>query len=336
MNESPRISVIVPIYNAEKYLTECIEGILRQDFTDFELLLINDGSKDNSSFICDDYAQNDKRVKVYHKENGGVSSARNLGIDNAKGEYIVFIDSDDYVDLNYLSILMENPVDFVITGYIQFDELNGNIMRQCFFNKAIYDEVQFKDCLPSIIDGDHMTTPWAKLFKSELIKKNKIYFDTKIRFAEDTIFIQQYLLYCNTIGFQNGMPYHFRNAINNNSFFKYNLCSDEYITTMQMELQTYKAIVRKFSLPDNQSRNVTIKDILVEYYRNISRSRFTLKGFSNYKYTMKLVCPNVSFGDRLYAISYQLVHKRLYFLSFFILRFIYPLKLWLKHISYVW
>lgn len=117
MNESPRISVIVPVYNAEKYLTQCVESILRQDFTDFELLLINDGSKDKSGLICDEYAQKDQRVKVFHKENSGVSSTRNLGIDKAQGEYIAFIDSDDYVDSNYLSILTNVTADLIVTGY---------------------------------------------------------------------------------------------------------------------------------------------------------------------------------------------------------------------------
>lgn len=335
MNYNPKISVVVPIYNVEKYLSQCIDSILNQDFTDFELLLIDDGSRDQSGQICDAYARLDRRVRVFHKENGGVSSARNLGIDYAQGKYIVFIDSDDYVDIDYFSILTETPVDFVATGYVQFDEENGHITRQHLFDKAIYTMGQFKDCLPSILDGDHMTTPWAKLFRAEIIKKNKIHFDPKIRFAEDTIFIQQYLLYCETICFQDRMPYHFRNGTNDNAFFRYNLSSDEYIYTMQMELRTYNQIVEKFNMPDNRSNNITIKDIFVEYYRNISKSRFTLKGFSNYKRTMKIICPDVSLGDRLYAISYKLVCRQLYFLSFLILRFVYPFKLRLKHISYI-
>ena len=93
----PKISVIVPVYNAEKYLHRCIDSILSQTFTDFELLLINDGSKDNSAVFCDEYATRDSRVRVFHKENGGVSSARNLGLDNAKGEWIAFVDSDDWL-----------------------------------------------------------------------------------------------------------------------------------------------------------------------------------------------------------------------------------------------
>ena len=94
---NPKISVIVPVYNVEKYLHRCVDSILAQTFNDFELLLIDDGSKDKSGAICDEYAAKDSRVRVFHKENGGVSSARNLGLENAKGDWIIFIDSDDWI-----------------------------------------------------------------------------------------------------------------------------------------------------------------------------------------------------------------------------------------------
>ena len=97
--DNPKISVIVPVYNVEQYLPRCIDSILAQTFTDFELLLIDDGSTDNSGKICDEYAKKkDTKIRVWHKENGGVSSARNMGLDFAKGEYIQFIDSDDFIE----------------------------------------------------------------------------------------------------------------------------------------------------------------------------------------------------------------------------------------------
>ena len=102
MANIPKISVIVPVYNTEKFLQRCIDSVLAQTYQDFELLLIDDGSKDSSDTICDEYAAQDTRVKVFHKENGGVSSARNVGLDNARGEWITFVDSDDYIEENYL------------------------------------------------------------------------------------------------------------------------------------------------------------------------------------------------------------------------------------------
>lgn len=103
----PKISVIVPVYNSEKYLHRCIDSILAQTFTDFEVLLIDDGSTDSSGEICDEYAHKDSRVRVFHKENGGVSSARNLGLDNAKGEWISFVDSDDWLVEDCYSIILQ-------------------------------------------------------------------------------------------------------------------------------------------------------------------------------------------------------------------------------------
>ncbi|MEG1313359.1 MAG: glycosyltransferase, partial [Bacilli bacterium] len=95
--DSPKLSIIVPVYNVDKYINKCIESILAQTFTDFELLLVNDGSLDSSGSICDEYEKKDSRIKVFHKENGGVSSARNLGLENARGEWIAFVDGDDWI-----------------------------------------------------------------------------------------------------------------------------------------------------------------------------------------------------------------------------------------------
>ena len=106
-SQTPIISVIVPVYNVEQYLPRCIDSILAQTFTDFELLLIDDGSKDKSGAICDAYARKDPRIRVFHKPNGGVSSARNMGLDNAKGEWIAFVDSDDWVNEDFLANFVE-------------------------------------------------------------------------------------------------------------------------------------------------------------------------------------------------------------------------------------
>lgn len=104
----PKISIIVPVYNVEKYIHRCIDSILHQTFKDFELILVDDGSLDNSGKICDEYAKEDDRIKVIHKENGGLSDARNVGLDIAQGEYIAFVDSDDWIEKDMYSILYEN------------------------------------------------------------------------------------------------------------------------------------------------------------------------------------------------------------------------------------
>ncbi|MBQ5852329.1 MAG: glycosyltransferase family 2 protein, partial [Lachnospiraceae bacterium] len=100
------ISIVVPVYNVEKYLERCVDSLINQTYENIEILLIDDGSKDNSGQMCDEYANKDSRITVYHKENGGLSDARNYGMDRAKGEYIIFIDSDDYVEPNMMEFLI--------------------------------------------------------------------------------------------------------------------------------------------------------------------------------------------------------------------------------------
>lgn len=114
-----KISVIVPVYNAEKYLNQCIQSIQNQSYTDFELILVNDGSTDASGDICESYVKTDQRIKLFTKINGGVSSARNLGLDNATGEWVTFIDSDDWVDKDYLQKMIEGNFnfDFIVSYY---------------------------------------------------------------------------------------------------------------------------------------------------------------------------------------------------------------------------
>ena len=135
--ETPQISIVVPVYNVR-----CIDSILAQTFTDFELLLINDGSKDSSGLICDKYAEKDSRIRVFHKENGGVSRARNLGISNARGRWLCFIDSDDWVDKEYLHCFGDvfNYSDdiIVIQGMERIDGIQGRTLWQVKYpNKCL-------------------------------------------------------------------------------------------------------------------------------------------------------------------------------------------------------
>ena len=146
-NIAPAVSVIVPIYNVEKYLAECVDSILGQTFQDMEIILVDDGSLDSSGQMADDYAARDKRVKVIHKENGGLSSARNAGMKIARGEYIYFCDSDDYISLDAIEILYEtatkNDLDMVLFNGDSFvdksDAENDALMRKMDWYKDYYD-----------------------------------------------------------------------------------------------------------------------------------------------------------------------------------------------------
>lgn len=322
-NSTPQISVIVPVYNAEKYLVQCVDSILNQDFMDFELLLIDDGSKDQSGQICDAYARQDQRVRVFHKENGGVSSARNIGLDNAHGEYIAFIDSDDYVDNDYLSILMGGKTaDLVVTG----NQVCGSEQNCTSYENSQYTGSRLAIYFPFILNDANIRSPWDKLFRKDIIENKSIYFDTNISYAEDVVFVHTYLLFCRSVAFRSGTSYHYR-ITSSVSLLKYGISSQQYIYTLHQILGIYERLSKHFNCTSPKYVNETYKLILMQYLRGISKDAFTLKGYAEYKRTMRQYCPQgISFSDKLYRLCYRLLKMNLYFLSFFILRFIYPMK----------
>ena len=146
----PELSVIVPVYKVEKYLSKCIDSILAQTFTDFELILIDDGSPDRCGEICDEYAAKDSRIIVIHQQNKGVSAARNAGLEIAKGKYIGFVDSDDWIEPEMYQILIatanETASELVICGSKQRDE-SGAFLRNDFPSKGVYDREQLLKAL---------------------------------------------------------------------------------------------------------------------------------------------------------------------------------------------
>lgn len=192
------ISVIVPVYNAEKHLCRCIDSILAQTMSDFELLLINDGSKDNSGTICDEYATRDYRISVFHKENGGASSARNVGLDKAKGEWIAFIDSDDYVLSTFLSThvqLIQDGADLCVLGIIPDYSISEEfrITKSSFnYNGDIQTYLLLNDCQM----GGSLCN---KLFKSSIIKEKGLRLNESFKFREDEEFLLRYMQHTNSI-----------------------------------------------------------------------------------------------------------------------------------------
>lgn len=223
INMSPLISVIVPVYNAEQSLKRCIDSVLRQSYLNWELLLIDDGSVDSSGKICNDYATKYDNVKVFHKNNGGVSSARNVGLDQAVGEWITFLDSDDYIDVNFLSSFVKlESSDLSIAG-IQFINSETTLLPPETYIKI--DDVNKLDCL---LNKLYFTVPWGKIYKNEIIQKNEIRFNTELKIGEDTDFVLKYLLYVNDIRIVSSPLYNFYND-EESKLLKYTLTTDEFI-----------------------------------------------------------------------------------------------------------
>lgn len=187
-----KISVIVPVYNVEKYLLRCTDSILKQTFTDFELILVNDGSLDNSGYICDQLKENDKRIKVIHKENGGLSSARNAGIDAAQGNYITFIDSDDVVNKYYLQLLynacVENGADIAMGRLLRFSQINAvnkDVIDE-FVSDCITTEEVFKNFYNIDIAANYNSS-CCKLYRKEIFNE--------IRFPVGRLFEDEFTTY---------------------------------------------------------------------------------------------------------------------------------------------
>lgn len=183
------ISVIVPVYNAESTLIRCVDSILAQTYKNFELILVNDGSQDRSAEIIDNYASEDSRVIAIHKTNGGVSSARNRGLDMAKGEYIAFADSDDEVRPNWLKIFIESIGDSDIA--VQSIDFVGNAkqVRTIGTKYGIGNE----EITTLLITHDILGFLFCKLFRKEIINSNKIRFNENLKFREDDVFVLEYL-----------------------------------------------------------------------------------------------------------------------------------------------
>lgn len=253
------ISIIVPVYKAEKFLHRCVDSILDQSYTDFELLLINDGSPDNSGAICDEYAAKDSRVRVFHKENGGVSSARNLGLDNAKGEWVAFVDSDDWIDPIYLEKLIKDiNSDWVIGGYVG---IPGG--EKCSTKDCSYDKNSF-GMLIEQHQKDLIRSPWGSLLKLSIIRDNNISFDSKVRLGEDTIFNYQYLYYCESIKTISACNYFYYIGNEGISFNqKYELSLHEVQYIFKKLISELRGLYRKFRFDVNRALDM-------EFYNFIS------------------------------------------------------------------
>lgn len=220
------VSIIVPVYNSEKYVANCINSILKQNYPYFELLLIDDGSTDHSPQICDALAEKDFRIKVIHKKNGGASSARNLGLAISIGKYVTFIDSDDFIDEEMLLSamnLMGPGVDLLISGTIMEYYNDYKITRTDKFVglEKIYTTKTFLENLNIEYPLFCIGGPCAKLFNAEIIRENNLKFNTEMIVSEDTFFCVQFLMKTKIIAVSSHCFYHYRRVNSESLWSKY-------------------------------------------------------------------------------------------------------------------
>lgn len=225
------VSVVIPVYKVpENFLRECMESVIAQNYTNIEIILVDDGSPDNCGRICDEYAETDTRVAVIHKQNEGVSEARNSGIKVAHGKYIIFIDSDDTVDRDYVEILLKNmkPNSMTVCSFRREMYRSDNSLHERIYTPS-EAQASILSCQKLTISG----APFCKCFDLELIRKNRLYFDAKLKIGEDLIFCIKYTGFVSeNVYFSNIAPYYYRNNPNslmNNRLRKSNIKEEDIV-----------------------------------------------------------------------------------------------------------
>ena len=209
------ISVIIPVYNVEAYLEECIESLRNQSLKEIEMIFINDGSRDNSLSILEKYKKIDKRIKIINQTNSGPSNARNRGLQIAKGEYISFIDSDDWIDLEMFKEMYDNAKtnnsDVVICDMKMIGEDNELYIKGMQDNRKIFNKKEVREIIyTSLLSNSQFNSMANKIYRKEIIKNNNIKLDSKIFYAEDWLLNMEFFKYCTKVTYINKCFYFYR------------------------------------------------------------------------------------------------------------------------------
>ena len=227
----PKISIIVPVYNVEKYLPRCLDSIIGQTFKDWECLVIDDGSTDTSGAICDEYARKDNRVKVFHKKNGGVSSARNIGLDNASGEWIMFVDSDDWLANNFSELSLDFESDWILFPYYIVHQKQPELRKPTLSGCGIDELCSKYLCLQLL------KTPWSKLYRKDKI--SDLRFDCGMRLGEDYCFNLNYLRRISSIFYDDYNAFYFYSEFPQHFTIKYKMDVPNAIEIMNCLFNAY-------------------------------------------------------------------------------------------------
>lgn len=211
---SPRLSIIVPVFNAEKYLDQCIESIITQNYYDYELILVNDGSTDGSDTICKNYSSKDNRIKYYSTQNRGASHARNIGIKEAKGDYLWFIDADDWIEPNSVNQLLNecdaNP-DILFFGFKRVFESGDISICKIQAHTELYDKNLILEIERLFTSSEaYFGYTWNKLFKRRIIEKLNLRFNEDLTIKEDEVFSLEYCSNIHSLKIYSHTPYNYR------------------------------------------------------------------------------------------------------------------------------
>lgn len=261
------ISVIVPAYNIAPYIERCITSILNQTYTNFEVLLVDDGSTDGTSEICDQLALQDKRIRVFHKENGGVSSARNTALDNMQGEYVSIIDGDDWIDNNLfadaIDSMQKHKAQVFMFEYTIENNGKSNVHK---VDSRCYGLINTEEALINTITPNNRFA-WSKIFSADLIQE--VRFDENIILGEDTLFISNILANADSVFYSSNHYYHY--AIRDNSAVRSEFSMKKLSGLLAYELQIQMFNERKFKVATEYARGALV-ELAVALARRVSES----------------------------------------------------------------
>ena len=305
------ISVIVPVYNTEKYLDRCIQSILAQTYTDFELLLIDDGSTDLSGEICDKYAEQDSRVKVFHKENGGVSSARNLGLDKANGDWVTFVDADDWVPTLYLNNLSDNTnsADFVVSIVGENDNISyqGSIIKKLEANLI-------GDYIEAATNFLTWSSPWAKIYKRTILEEKNIRFDERLFSGEDLVFVLEYMCIVRSILVKESCGYCYTET---RGLSKREMNYNEINLVVEKIIYNISCLEYKYHIDLTKWKVNSIWNYITKYKvpNNLSSLYNDIKQLSRKQYMQQIVLDRIVVPKGVYRKIFDFLYKnRLYLL----------------------
>lgn len=323
----PKVSVIVPVYNAERYLKECADSILNQTIQDIELILVDDGSTDSSPSLCDAYAAQDERVKVIHKPNGRAASARNAGLRTASGEYIAFVDADDWISPDMYEKMLAVHADVVLCDYVRFLDDEEIPFTQPNVDGGVYDKTQIREQIYPHLVMDGVEYPvtisnWAMLIKRTVITANHLFYREDIHISEDAPFGSEVLYCADSFAYLKGERlYHYRMTegsasktykswwwdsslkINEETERFFTQCSDYDFTQQIKSNMFYLSRAEIYHILENQQLSKREQNEKIRSVMNHPRVVRMMKGFNIGPYRL-------SFKMEYWSIRYKSVALR--------------------------
>lgn len=276
-----KYSIIIPVYNCEEYLVECISSIICQKKYNDEIILVNDGSTDQSVDICNQFSKEYDQIRVFHKHNGGAASARNLGIKEAKGEFILFVDGDDTIEPDLLDKITLNDSDLMIYG-MSFDYYKGNhYLRSEILSCedcGTVSDIQLRDMFTNLFYDNVFSSACNKVFRRNIIIENKLLFDEEMTLYEDLDFVLRYISFCRTYSFVNKPLYHYRLEVDN-LHLKARLSNISAVyKNMQKALNSFE----DYALGDNKIHSIGTNLYLQLLYQHMINFKWQNKSIINY------------------------------------------------------